>query len=124
MAYNNILGQAETYIAGADLSTKQFLFVVSDGDEVTVAGAGEAATGVLWNAPVSGDAATVIRGGEPNVYVGTGGLTVGGAVAADANGKAVAAVTGNVVLGIARTTTAAGGLATISFYGPAQSVKA
>jgi len=124
MAYNNILGEAETYVAGADLTGKQYTFVTSDGDEVTSTGNGEAATGVLWNEPTSGDAATVVRGGEVNVYVGTGGLTVGAEVASDADGKAVVAVSTDVILGEARTAAAADGLATITFYGPAQSVKA
>lgn len=124
MAYNNILGEAETYVAGADLTGKQYTFVTSDGDEVTSTGNGGAATGVLWNEPTSGDAATVVRGGEVNVYVGTGGLTVGAEVASDADGKAVVAVSTDVILGEARTAAAANGLATITFYGPAQSVKA
>lgn len=122
--YNNILGQAETYVAGADLSAKQYTFVTSDGDEVTTTGAGEAATGVLWNLPTSGDAATVVRGGEVNVYVGTGGLTVGAEVASDADGNAVEATSSDVILGEARTAAAANGLATITFYGPSQTVKA
>lgn len=126
MAYNNILGNAETFVAGADLSTKQYLFVVSaNGKTVnTVGTAGAAADGVLWNAPVSGDAATVVRGGEVNVYVGTGGLTAGQDVASDATGKAVAATTGQTIVGKARETVAAGGLAMITFYPKAQSAKA
>lgn len=124
MAYNNILGQAETYVAGEDLTGKQYTFVTSDGDEVTSTGDGEAATGVLWNEPTDTDAATVVRGGEVNVYVGTGGLTVGAEVASDADGKAVVAVSTDVILGEARTAADADGLATITFYGPAQSVKA
>ena len=124
MAYNNILGEAETYIAGADLTGKQFTFVTSNGYEVTTTGAGESATGVLWNEPVEGDAATVVRGGEVNVYVGTGGLSVGDEVAADADGKAVTATSGDVILGEARTAAAADGLATVAFYPVAQSVKA
>lgn len=124
MAYNNVTGKAETYIAGADLSEKQYTFVTSDGDEVTTTGAGEAATGVLFNDPASGEAATVVRGGEPQVYVGTGGLSVGDEVASDASGKAVAAVSTDVILGVARTAASAGGIAMITFYAPAQSVKA
>ena len=124
MAYNNIYGQAETYIAGADLSAAQYLFVTSDGDEVTATGVGEAATGVLFNAPVQNDAATVVRGGEVNVYVGTGGLTIGAEVASDAAGKAVAATSTDEVVGIARTAAAAGGLATITFLPKAQYTKA
>lgn len=120
MAYNNVLGQAETYLAGADLSAEQYTFVKSDGDEVTQCGAGEAAVGVLFNTPLEDEAATVIRGGEPNVYVGTGGVAIGNLVASDANGQAVVAAIGDVVLGVARTAAAAGGLATIEFYKPAQ----
>ena len=124
MAYNNILGEAETYIAGADLTGKQYTFVTSDGDEVTTTGAGESATGVLWNEPTSGDAATVVRGDEINVYVGSGGLSAGQKVAADADGKAITAASGDVILGEARTAAAADGLATVTFYPVAQSVKA
>jgi hypothetical protein len=124
MAYNNILGEAETYVAGADLTGKQYTFVTSDGDEVTTTGAGASATGVLWNEPTLADAATVVRGGEVNVYVGTGGLTVGANVASDAAGLAVVAGTGDEILGVARTAAAAGGLATVTFYKVAQSTSA
>lgn len=122
--YNNVLGKAETYIAGEDLSAAQYTFVTDDGDEVVQTGAGLAATGVLFNAPVENDAATVVRGGDPNVWVGTGGVTVGGEIASDANGKAVAAVSTDVVLGKARATAAAGGLVQIQFLGEAQYTKA
>lgn len=118
--YNNVLGRAETYIAGEDLSAAQYLFVTDDGDEVTVTGAGLAATGVLFNAPVEDDAATVVRGGDPNVWVGTGGVTVGDIVASDANGAAVVATTGDIALGKARATAAAGGLVQIQFFGQGQ----
>lgn len=122
--YNNVLGQAETYIAGEDLSSAQYTFVTDDGTDVTQTGAGLAATGVLFNAPVSGDAATVVRGGDPNVWVGTGGVTAGDEVASDANGKAVVAVADDVVLGIAREDAAADGLVQIQFLGLGQYVKA
>lgn len=122
--FNNTKVHAETYIAGADLSAKQYTFVTSDGDEVTTTGAGEAATGVLFNAPVAADAATVVRGGEVIVTVGTGGLAIGGEVASDAAGLAVAATSTDVVVGIARTAAAAGGLATVTFLPQAQYTKA
>lgn len=123
MAYRNIDGQADTYIAGADLSAAQFTFVTSDGDEVTTTGAGLSATGVLWNDPVSGDAATVVRSGEVNVYAGEA-LAVGDKVASDAAGKAVVAVTDDVILGEVRVAAASGVLAQVTFYGVAQSVSA
>lgn len=124
MAFNNIEKQVETYLAGEDLSAAQYTFVVSDGDEVSGVGAGEAATGVLWNDPTLGKAASVVRGGEPHVYAGAA-VAVGAEIAADANGKAVTATSGDVILGEART--AAGGadeLVMITFYGTAQTVKA
>lgn len=126
MAYNNILGNAETYVAAADLTAKQFHFVVSaNGKTVnSVATAGAAADGVLWNTPKAADAATVVRGGEVNVFVGTGGLTAGQDVASNNQGQAVAATTGQTILGKARETVAAGGLAMITFYPKAQSAKA
>ena len=126
MAYNNILGNAETYVAAIDLTAKQFHFVVSaNGKTVnSVATAGATADGVLWNTPKAADAATVVRGGEVNVFVGTGGLTAGQDVASNNQGQAVAATTGQTILGKARETVAAGGLAMITFYPKAQSAKA
>lgn len=124
MAFNNILNQAETYLAGEDLSAAQYTFVTSDGDEVTATGAGESATGVLWNDPATGRAATVVRGGEPHVYAGAA-IAVGAEIASDANGKAVTATSTDVILGEARTAAGgAGELVMITFYGPAQTVKA
>lgn len=127
MAYNsNILKEGRQYLAAGDLSGSQHLFVArGSGDTVDVAGAGEAAVGVLWNAPAAaGRAATVIVGGEPNVYVGTGGVTVGDEIASDASGQAVTATSADVVVGIARETAAAGELVRIDFLGEAQYTKA
>lgn len=116
MAFNNIHGEVETYIAGADLTGSQYLFVIESGANVVVAGAGEAAVGVLWNDPASGRAASVVRGGDPNVYAGEA-LAAGVDVASDAAGKAVAATSGDVVLGKTRAAAdAADDLVQISFY--------
>lgn len=124
MAFANIQNRVEGYLAGEDLSSAQYTFVTSDGDEVTATGAGEAATGVLWNDPQSGRAASVVRGGEPMVYAGAA-IAVGAEIASDANGKAVTAASGDVILGEARTAAgAADELVTITFYGPAQTTKA
>lgn len=126
MAYSNIFGKGVDYAAGADLSAEQYTFVKrTTNDRVIQAGAGEAAVGVLWNAPAAVDrAATVITGGQPHVYVGTGGLTAGDEVASDATGQAVTAVSTDVVVGIARVTAGAGELAQIDFLGEAQYTKA
>lgn len=125
MAYNNILGQGEAYVAGADLTAKQYTFVTAGAnDVVTATGDGAAATGVLWNAPAQGKAATVIRGGEPHVYAGAA-IAVNAEIASDANGKAVTATSGDVVVGRARHAVgAANQLVMITFYGKAQYTKA
>ena len=116
MAYNNIVGQAETYIAGADLTGSQYLFVKTSGANVVVCGDGEEAVGVLWNDPASGRAATVIRDGDPHVYAGAA-IAAGANVASDAAGKAVTAASGDVVLGKARAAAAAADdLVQIEFY--------
>lgn len=127
MAYSaNILENARTYTSAGDLSAGQYTFVKRGAsDTVVAAGAGEAAVGVQWNAPAAaGRPVSVIMGGEPNVYVGTGGVTVGDEIASDAAGKAVTAGSGDVVLGLARETAAADGLVRIDFLGEAQYTKA
>lgn len=127
MYEGNILygGSAANRVAAADLSTKNKTFVKRvANDEVNTAGAGEAAVGVLWNAPIAADVAWVINKGSPDVYVGTGGVTVGAEIASDAAGLAVTAALGNTVVGIARETAVAGALAKIDFLGEAQYVKA
>mgnify|MGYP000034408268 CR=1 FL=1 len=116
MAYNNIEGMVETYAAGADLTTSQYLFVKTDGAGVVVCGAGETAVGVLFNNPAITQAGSVVRGGDPQVYAGTA-LAAGINIASDANGKAVVADTGDVILGTTRLAAAAGGdLVMINFF--------
>lgn len=108
----------ETYIAGADLSAKQWTFVIQNTTDRTVvsAGNGAAADGVLINDPESGAAATVVTHGRVMVEVGTGGLTAGDNVGVDANGEAVEAATGDIVVGRALETAAAGTRTTIDFF--------
>lgn len=108
----------ETMIAGADLSAKQFTFVIGNTTDRTVVNAtdGQAADGVLINDPISGAAATVVTAGRVIVEVGTGGLTAGDLVASDANGEAIEATTGDIVVGKALETAAAGTRTTIDFF--------
>lgn len=118
-------GNAKNKLAAADLSdkTKYFVKRVAD-NKVNLAGAGEAALGVLWNDPRSGDMAWVVSGGSPDVYSGAA-VTVGAEVAVDADGKAVTATSGDVVVGIAvDATTAADQLLQIDFLGEASYTKA
>lgn len=106
--WNNI--ENRTYIAGEDLSTKQFHFVSMEaGGTVVATGDGAAAIGVLWNAPADTYAASVVVDGSPTVYAG-GTIAAGGNVASDAAGKAVAAATSDIILGKAREAAASGQL--------------
>lgn len=125
MAYNNILGQAETFLAGADLSAEQFTFVKrGTGDAVVQCDAGEGAVGVLWNDPASGLAATVIRGGDPHVYAGAA-IAAGAEVTPDDEGRAVTATSTDEVVGFARVAAgAANELVMIEFLKTGQYTKA
>lgn len=108
----------ETFIAGADLSAKQFTFVVMNTTDRTVVSAGNAAAadGILINKPTSGQAATVVVFGRERVLVGTGGLTAGANVGVDADAAAVAAATADIIVGKCVDGAAAGGYATIDFF--------
>lgn len=108
----------ESFVAGADLSTKQFTFVKMNTTDRTVVNTvdGEAAIGVLINDPASGGAATVVTHGRVIVEVGAGGLTAGDNVASDLNGEAITAATADVIVGVCVDGAAAGGRATIDFF--------
>lgn len=91
--------------ANADLSTKQYFFVKltnsSGVGQAAVTGDGESAIGVLQNKPdAAGEVATVGVRGVSKVMAG-GTITAGNPVASDANGEAVVAATGDIVLGTA-----------------------
>ena len=105
-----------TLEAGADLSTKQFYFVsvASDG-QIDPTGDGLDADGVLQDAPAAaGRAALVAVAGKVKVVCG-GVVTRGGPVASDASGTAVNAATGDIILGTALETGAAGRIIEILF---------
>ena len=90
------------FIAGADLSGSQYLFVNahSSAGEVVLAGAGEGVFGVLQNDPALGQAAEITSLGVSKVYSG-GAFGFGAGVSADENGKAVAAAAGDFCGGFA-----------------------
>ena len=123
--YSNVIFNAEDYNAGADLSAEQYTFMArGTGREVTQAGAGEAAVGVLWNSPAEDQAATVVVGGRPNVYAGAA-IADGAEIASDANGNAVTAVSTDVVLGYAmHAASGSGVLVQVELLGEAQFTKA
>jgi len=104
-------------LAAADYKTtsKQYYIVDIGADKTaTLASvAGQAAIGVLQNAPAAGEAALVRTGGVSKVIVGTGGITAGDQVQTDATGAAIAAATGDWTLGMCLIGAAAGEYATI-----------
>ncbi len=108
----------ESFVAGEDLSAKQFTFVIMNTTDRTVVSAGNAAAadGVLLNEPESGQSATVAVFGRVRVEVGTGGLTAGASVGVDANGEAVVAATSDIIVGKCVDAAAAGERATIDFF--------
>lgn len=95
-----------TLVAGADLSSAQYSLVKVDASgQAVLAGAGEAAVGVLQNDPESGEAATIAIGGVSKCRAG--GSVDEGNVTSDASGKATADSGGSYVIGQALS--AAGG---------------
>lgn len=92
-----------TEIAGVDLSAAQFKFVTleSDGFVDLANSAGELAYGVCIVGAAAGRAVTVVRTGSVMVEAG-GTITAGAAVATNAAGEAVAATTGNIIMGYAK----------------------
>lgn len=107
----------ESMVAGADLSSSQYLFVKMNTTDRTVVACenGEAAFGVLQNDPASGGAATVCVHGRTLIEVGET-LTAGDSVGVDANGKAVTATSSDIVVGICVDGAATGARATIDFF--------
>ena len=80
--------------AGANLSAKQNHFVkINSSGAAVLAGAGEAAVGVLVNDPTSGQTAAVQVSGIAKVKAGAS-ITAGAQVAVNADGEAVAATLG------------------------------
>ena len=92
-----------TFVAGEDLSAAQFKFVTleSDGQVDLADAAGENAIGVCISGGTAGKAVTVCVSGS--VMVEAGGVIAAGAqVQTGADGTALTAAAGDVVLGYAR----------------------
>lgn len=90
---NGIL--CKSFVAGADLSAKQYKFVeLSDAETVVLAGDGEVAIGILQNNPALGEMANVMLIGISNLVVGATGIdTIMSKVASDASGDGDKATT-------------------------------
>ena len=90
-----------SFEASADLSAAQYFFMKVTSTGVALAGNGEKSVGVLQNKPAAlGREATVAINGVTKMEAG-GTIAIDGDVASDAAGKAVAAATGDQILGIA-----------------------
>jgi hypothetical protein len=105
MALQENFGGGVSLPAAADLSAKQYFAIkVNSSGQAAVAGAGEAAIGILQDN--NGDAAGKIvnvapfTGRKMKAYAG-GTITAGQNVTADAAGELVAATTGNFIYGVA-----------------------
>lgn len=97
MSFENVVHHSFSRVAGADLSTKQFLAVkLNSSGKAVVASAGEFAVGVLQNKPASGQTASIATVGAITKAVAGGSITAGATVAVDAAGKFVDATEAKV----------------------------
>lgn len=94
--------QCYTLPAAADLSAKQYHFVVVNSQgQVAACTAGAQADGVLQDKPAAGQAANVAHSGITKIVYG-GTVTAGADLASDSNGRAVTASSpGAAILGVA-----------------------
>jgi len=112
----------QTFVAGADLSAKQYTFVTcngvtADGENRTVVSpaAGGKVDGVVINNPQNTRAATVVVFGRTKVKAG-GAIAAGAEVQTDANGRVVAATGTNIRVGKALEAAVANQIITVDFY--------
>ena len=111
----------QTFVAGADLSAKQYTFVTcngvtADGENRTVVSpaVGAKVDGVVINNPGNTRAATVVVYGRTKVKAG-GTIPAGAEVQTNANGQVIAATTG-IRVGKALEAAVANQIITIDFY--------
>lgn len=100
----------ETFVANANLSTKQYYMVVNSAARLAdIAGSGAIVAGVLQNKPESGQHAEVVVLGKSKVKAG-GTITAGQVFMSDASGSATAVTSGLWIAGLAITGVASGGI--------------
>ena len=111
----------QTFVAGADLSAKQYTLVTcngvtADGENRTVVSpaVGAKVDGVVNNNPKNTHAATVVVFGRTKVKAG-GAIPAGAEVQTNANGQVIAATTG-IRVGKALEAAVANQIITIDFY--------
>lgn len=111
MAFNERIA-TRTYTSGSAVSQFHFVTLASDG-QVDHTGDGLRADGVaLMAAAAAGEAITVAYDGRVMVEAG-GNINRGAAVASNAAGEAVAAASGDVILGTALEAAADGQIITV-----------
>ena len=90
-----------SFVAGADLSSSQYLFVKphTTENQVVACGDGELAIGVLNDNPASGREATVVVGGFTKVKAGATPIAIGDLLSSTSAGKAQPAGTSDYILG-------------------------
>lgn len=95
MAYEASQPLKHTFVAGADLSAKQYHFVKleSDGEIVACSGITDRPIGVLQNDPVAGQEAEVVITGITKV-IADEALAAGDVIATSADGQAQVCVVG------------------------------
>lgn len=120
MAYE-IPGMSASFVAGGDLSSKQYHFVKlnTSGQVVIVAAATDKPIGILQNAPASGGVAEVMLAGISKV-VADADLAIGDQIGTSADGQADAKTPGTdtteyVVGEVLTANTAAGGIVSVAF---------
>ena len=112
----------QTFVAGADLSGKQYTFVTcngvtADGENRTVItpAVGAKVDGVVINNPKNTHAATVVVFGRTKVKAG-GAIPAGAEVQTNANGQVIAATGAGIRVGKALEAAVANQIITIDFY--------
>ncbi len=110
--YGTGLTEGGNLVAAADLSTKQFCAVkqtTTPRQLALAATGGEAITGVLLNAPSTGQAVEVCYAGFTKALAGTGGFTAGDALQTEAStGKLITRTSTNAIVAVAIETVSAG----------------
>ena len=112
----------QTFVAGADLSGKQYTFVTcngvtADGENRTVVSpaVGAKVDGVVINNPKNTHAATVVVFGRTKVKAG-GAILAGAEVQTNANGQVITATGAGIRVGKALEAAVANQIITIDFY--------
>lgn len=120
MAYE-IPGMCASFVAGGDLSSKQYHFVKlnTSGQVVIVAANTDKPFGILQNAPASGGVAEVMLAGISKV-VADADLAIGDQIGASSDGQAATYAPGTdttkyIVGEVLTANTAAGGIVSVAF---------